>query len=99
MVWIRGWGIWPSGEDWPEFYAWRGARGERRSLEKAPGHRFDRGEENLLTELLTLVMQNAWDAEVVCAISGRMKGVFGRVSHDEWYEMRAPSESSEEAAG
>src|SRR5262245_21914760 len=35
VVWIREWGVWPSGEDWPKFYAWRGARGERRSLDKA----------------------------------------------------------------
>src|SRR5205814_1140506 len=25
LVWITLWGIWPSNEDWPEFYAWRGA--------------------------------------------------------------------------
>ena len=89
LVWIRGWGIWSSGEDWPEFYAWRGASGERRSLEKAPGHRFEGGEEELLTQLLTLIMQNAWDADVVCATRGRMNGVFARISHDEWYEIQA----------
>jgi hypothetical protein len=41
LAWITLWGVWPSGEDWPEFYAWRGALGERRSLDIAPGHRFD----------------------------------------------------------
>jgi hypothetical protein len=25
LVCITGWGVWPSGEDWPQFYAWRGA--------------------------------------------------------------------------
>jgi hypothetical protein len=40
LVWVTAWGIWGSGEDWPAFYAWRGAQNEQRSLEKAPGHRF-----------------------------------------------------------
>ena len=22
LVWITGWGVWPSGENWPQFYAW-----------------------------------------------------------------------------
>ena len=99
LVWIRTWGIWPSGEDWPEFYAWRGALGERRSLDKAPGHRFERGEARELTELLTLVMENAWDADVLCALSGRISGVFGHISHDEWYEIRESAGGFPTAAG
>jgi hypothetical protein len=37
VVWVREWGVWPSGEDWPTFYAWRGGaggtKGEWSSLE------------------------------------------------------------------
>jgi len=91
LVWIRSWGIWPSGEDGPRFYAWRGALGERRSLETAPGHRFDRADTALLTELLALIMENGWDAEVLCSQGGRADRTRARISHDEWYEVLAPS--------
>jgi hypothetical protein len=64
--------VWPSSEDWPAFYAWRGALGERRSLEKAPAHRFVSGEVELLGELLTLAMENAWDADVARWTAGRI---------------------------
>ena len=59
LVWITEWGVWPSGEDWPGFYTWRGALGEGRSLDVAPGHRFDNHEGPLLAQLLELIMQNA----------------------------------------
>jgi len=87
VVWIRLWGVWPSGEDWPQFYAWRGALGERRSLETAPGHRFESGETLLLAALLTVVMENAWDADVLCSVRGRADTVRARISHDEWFEL------------
>ena len=87
LVWIREWGVWPSTEDWPQFYAWRGSLGERRSLEKAPGHRFDRGEIVLLGQLLTLIMENAWDADILCTRQGRADRVRGEISHDEWCEI------------
>jgi hypothetical protein len=87
VVWIRSWGVWPSGEDWPQFYAWRGAFGERRSVETAPGHRFNRGDGARLAELVTLIMENAWDADVLCSRGGRADGTRGRISHDEWYEI------------
>jgi hypothetical protein len=87
LVWITVWGVWPSGEDWPEFYAWRGARGERRELQKAPGHLFEPTEIALLTELIELVMKNAWDAHVLCSRSRRADALRAKISHDEWYEI------------
>ena len=87
LVWVRHWDVWPSSEDWPKFYGWRGRLGERRSLERAGGHRFDSGESELLAELLTIIMENAWDADILCARSGRADGLRGRISHDEWYEI------------
>jgi hypothetical protein len=98
-VWIRSWGVWPSGENWPQFYAWRGALGERRSLDTAPGHCFERGEDQLLVQLLTLIMQNAWDADVLCARAGRADEVFARISHDEWYEIRDAASGARKSAG
>ena len=91
LVWVRSWGVWPSGEDWPQFYAWRAALGERRSLDVASGHRFGHAEAVLLIELLTLIMENAWDADILCSRNGTASLAYGRISHDEWYEvMGAP---------
>ena len=87
LVWIRAWGVWPSGEDWPMFYAWRGASRERRSIETAPGHRFEADERVQLTELITLVMQNAWDADLLCSVNGRADVVRAHLSHDEWFQI------------
>jgi hypothetical protein len=87
LVLIKLWGVWSSGEDWPKFYAWRGALGERRSLEAAPGHRFDHGETVLLAGILTLIMENAWDAEVLCSVRGRADKMRATISHDEWFEL------------
>ena len=96
LVWINGWGVWPSGENWPQFYSWRGARDEKRSLEVAPGHRFDRDEGELLTELLTLIMENAWDTEILCSRAATAEIVRGTISHDEWYEVRGAPDSRSE---
>lgn len=87
LVWIRLWGVWPSGEDWPEFYAWRGSLGERRSLNVAPGHRFEHHEVTRLVQLLELVMKNAWDADILCSRDGRADQMRAKVSHDEWYQI------------
>jgi hypothetical protein len=87
LVWITAWGVWSSGEDWPQFYAWRGALGERRSLGAAPGHRFGSGELALLAELLELIMTNAWDAHILCSRNGRADGLRAMISHDEWYQL------------
>ena len=84
---ITLWGVWRSSEDWPRFYAWRGSMGERRSLRTAPGHRFDRDEIPLLAALITLVMENAWDADVLCSIGSRADLSRAAISHDEWYEV------------
>lgn len=87
LAWIREWGVWPSSEDWPAFYAWRGVRNERRSLEVAPGHRVGFEGAGDLVDLLQLVMENAWDADVLCSIGGKANKVRARVSHDGWFEV------------
>jgi hypothetical protein len=87
LVWITGWGVWPSSEDWPKFYAWRGSFGERRSLNTAPGQLFEQHERQILEELLIFIMENAWDANILCSVVGRADKVFGKISHDELYEV------------
>jgi hypothetical protein len=95
LLWITQTGIWSSSEDWPAYYAMRGARGERRSIENAPGHCFEDGEEAPLTQFLTAVMENGWDAYVMPAVRGAETGVRLRISHDEYVELqsRRPVES------
>jgi len=85
LLWVRGWGVWGSGENWPAYYALRGARGERRSLDKAPGHLFNGDEKEEFVRFLAQVMENAWDADVL--IVPKIKRI--HVSHDEWLELRS----------
>ena len=89
LLWVTLVGVWPSGEDWPTYYAFRGQRGERRSLDVAPGHWVAAGERDELRELLTLVLENAWDAYVLPASSGRATGRRLFVSHDEFVDVQA----------
>jgi len=81
-----GYGVGGSGgENWPAYYALRGARGERRSLDKAPGHVFDGNEKEAFVRFLAQVMENAWDADVL--VVPKIKRI--HVSHDEWLELRS----------
>ena len=89
LVWVTEWGVWPSGEDWPQFYAWRGGHGERRSLAAAPGHCFSAGEAQELETLLRLVLENAWDATALPALGGTATDRRIVASHDEWIDVRS----------
>jgi len=53
----------------------------------APGHRFDKDEVAQLTLLLELVMNNAWDADVLCSRDGNARRLRAKISHDEWYQL------------
>jgi hypothetical protein len=89
LVWVTEWGVWPSGEDWPRFYAWRGAHGERRSLGAAPGHLFGAGEIADLENLLTQILENGWDATLLPALGGAVTDRRVVTSHDEWIDVRS----------
>jgi hypothetical protein len=91
LVVVTLWGVWPSSEDWPRFYSWRGTLGERRSLDVCPGHRFYSSEREMFTQLLTLIMENAWDANILCSYGGLADIMRAKISHDEWYEILAKS--------
>ncbi|HEX3109502.1 MAG TPA: hypothetical protein VHU41_10445 [Thermoanaerobaculia bacterium] len=86
LLWIEEWGVWPSSEDWPKFYAARGAHGERRSLENAPGHLFSWNERPDLIQFLQLVLENAWNAEIV-QLAQPPNGKRAFVSHDEYVDV------------
>jgi hypothetical protein len=87
LLWMRLWGVWPSSEDWPMYYAERGKQGERRSLQVAPGHLFKAGEQDLLLRFLRLVLVNAWEAEAFTTVGGTSNGRRLFVSHDEFVEF------------
>ena len=40
-----------------------------------------------LTRLLELVMNNAWDADVLCSRDGNARRLRAKISHDEWYQL------------
>ena len=89
VLWITEWGVWPSHEDWPAYYAARGARGERRALSDTPGHRFDATERAVLAEFMVHVFRNGWDAFVLTALRAQLNPVRVRLSHDEWIEVQS----------
>jgi hypothetical protein len=89
LLWVTLIGVWASGEDWPAYYAMRGRVGERRSIDVAPGHCFEKEEAGPLLDFLTAALENAWDAYVLPAKSGRETGVRIRVSHDEYVELQS----------
>jgi hypothetical protein len=83
------WGVWPSHEDWPEYYRARETFGERRSLETAPGHLFAPNELPTVAKFLTLVMENGWDGDVTFSNGAGGIPMIVRVSHDEWIEIQS----------
>lgn len=91
LLWVRLWGVWPSSEDWPGYYALRGACGERRSLEEAPGHLFAGSENDALVRFLTAVMENAWDADALATDDGASVSASIFISHDGWIELSSSS--------
>jgi hypothetical protein len=91
LLWVQEWGVWPSSEDWPAYYAARGQQGERRSLGIAPGHIFEAGEKQLVVRFVQLVLENAWDAQLVTLLNDEPVSRM-YISHDEWVEVWVPGE-------
>jgi hypothetical protein len=88
LLWPVAWDVWDSDEDWPAFYAERGRRGERMSLESKPGHVFGRTEVEDLLVFLRHVIQSAWDAHILPVRAGQQDRRL-RCSHDGWLELAA----------
>jgi hypothetical protein len=67
LIWISGWGIWPSSENQELFYAYRASLGERRSLMEAPCHVLESVDRIVLECLLDLILYFSWDSALVYA--------------------------------
>lgn len=89
LLLVTEWNVWPTGEDWPAYYAARGAQGEKRSLDVAPGHLFQAREAPLLAGFLAMVFAHGWDALVLPAGKDPSAGPFLSISHDGKLEYRA----------
>ena len=89
LLWITCFGIWPSSEDWPAFYALRGQVGEKRSLDIAPGHFFQKSDAALLVQFIDSVVANAWDAYVIPVRADVPTDRRLFLSHDEWAEIES----------
>ena len=88
LIWVDDWGIWPSSEDWPRFYAARGARGERHALEEKPGHLFAPTDHDDLRLFLLIVLEQGWDAHVLAWREGSLAPRIW-LSHDGWAQLHA----------
>ena len=88
ILWITGWDIYPNHEDWPAYYALRAMSGEQRSIETAPGHKFERTERVVLECFLARTMQNGWDAYLIFSTRGIGVTTVVRTSHHQWVEIQ-----------
>jgi hypothetical protein len=89
LLWITGWGVWPSSEDWPRYYALRARSGQRLSIDVAPGHLATPADAAEFSELLLQVLEQGWDAVLLPARDGRVIPLRVAVSHDGWTAVHA----------
>jgi hypothetical protein len=85
LLWVTGWGVWESAENWHLYYRLRQSYGDFRLLEEAPGHLFLSYEQHDLASFLQLGLTSGWDLFLL-PVNG-----YGRafVSHDGWVELEA----------
>lgn len=83
LMWVTGWGVWQSSENWHLYYRLRGSYGDSRLIEEAPGHLFLPYEQPDLVSFLQIVGISGWDAHVL-ASNGYGRAV---LSHDGWLEF------------
>ena len=70
-------------ERWRRYRLWRAANGDERRLYDAPGHRFERGEGDSLSQVIEFALQLGWDA--LLAATPRRQLLF--LSHDNRMEI------------
>lgn len=80
LLWVTGWGVWPSSENLHLYYRLRQSYNDWRLLHEAPGHLFLKYEAVDLVSFLEVGVLAGWDMHLLPAAG------YGRafVSHDEW---------------
>lgn len=99
LLWVTKWGVWPSAEDWPRYYALRARHGQRLSIDDAPGHLARPADAAEFSELLLQVLEQGWDAVLLPARGGRVVPLRVAVSHDGWAEVHAAEPLEPTVAG
>lgn len=89
MVWITGYGIWPSSENMALFDGYRRSTGENRSIGEAPFHLFTHLEAKELECIVALSLYFFWDAFLL----NHSAGVLIELSHDEIMDVRVRDRS------
>jgi hypothetical protein len=89
LLWIEGWGVWPSGEHLPLFTALRKAFGEHRNLMEAPGHLSGQGDDQDGLSFLLVGLLFLWDCWLYTET-----GTVVMSSHDEYGVVFVPSGGS-----
>jgi len=84
FIYIKGWMVWPSSENFDLFDGYRRSMGEHRPLWEAQVHLLAPGEQPAFVSILAMGLYFVWDVEVFDA-RGSMLLTF---SHDEWMELR-----------
>ncbi len=79
LLWITGWGVWPSSENMHLFDLVRASFGEFRQVHEAGGHLYESGDEEILECLLDCVLYFSWDAWLIDDVARSAVGM----SHDE----------------
>ncbi len=88
LLWISGYGVWPSCENMDLFEGYRKSLGEDRPVREAPFHVFSKSESREVESLLALALYFYWDAVL---LDGPRNAAV-RVSHDEYVELYAPTD-------
>jgi len=94
VLWITGWGVWPSSENWDLFYGYRRSLGENRHLIDAPVHVVEAADSEALASILSMVFFFGWDAQLMNTTGEFMV----TISHDEWLEVRTASGAAQQDA-
>lgn len=90
LLWVTGWAVWPSSENWHLYYRLRQSYEDYRLLNEAPGHLFLQYEGADLISFLQVGLLAGWDMHLI-PTAGYVRAF---VSHDEWVEL-----ALEDAAG
>jgi hypothetical protein len=90
LLYVSGWGVWPSSENLDLFYGYRRSSGERRTLREAPAHLFEPTDVDTFVSVLSMVLFFLWDAWI-SDVEGK---TLVRVSHDEWFEVFTGDDAS-----